>query len=414
MIRFLRFFQRHRFGPKPLYFFSLVVLLYAVADGIILFFLPILTKEYLGSMFLVGLVLASSSFWNIVADLFLGLRSKPIDYRVLTKVSFLLMLVLIGINLVPIGHIFYVNLGVLLLSMALWGFYFESMLLGIYDFVVVHTDKGEQAGSFGVIGVFRSLGYVIGPVIAGLAILASDSTVLFSAALFSLIGLTFFSLKCNHHFYQLEAGSPSKRLNLKTELMIWEKIGRKIFPLLLMTFSLGVYSGVVFSITPILVETKLGFSLMGGFIVAAFSVPMILFTGLFGGMADKYGKRPFILGGAVLIILALSIFGAMTNPWLAIILALLAGTGMSLIYPSLEAQYSNYIEDHLGEEEETLGEMGVAINLGFIFGAAMAGLLVHLTDQFWLAYILVSAMFIITSLTYFFLGKRPAFGRDRI
>jgi len=138
-------------------------------------------------------------------------------------------------------------------------------------------------------------------------------------------------------------------------------------------------------------------------------LPMILFTGLFGGLADKYGKRPFILGGAVLIILALSMFGAMTDPWLAMALALLAGTGMSLIFPSLEAQYSNYIEDHLGDEEETLGEMGVAINLGFIFGAAMAGLLVHLTNQFWLAYVLVSVMFVITSLTYFLLGKKPAF-----
>jgi len=409
MIRFLRFFQRHRFGPKPLYFFSLVVLLYAVVDGIILFFMPILAKEYLGSMLLVGLVLASSSFWNIVADLFLGLRSKPIDYRILTKASFLLMLALIGINLVPIGHIFYVNLGVLLLSMALWGFYFESMLLSTYDFVVVHTDKGEQAGSFGVIGVFRSLGYVIGPIIAGLAILASDSTVLFSAALFSLLGLAFFSLKCNHDFPQSEASPPSKRLNLRTELKIWEKIGRRLFPLLLITFSLGVYTGVVFSMTPILVETKPGFPLMGGFIVAAFFMPMILFAGLFGSLADKYGKRPFILGGAVLIILALSIFGAITDPWLAMAMALLAGTGMSLLYPSLEAQHASYIEDHLGEEEEVLGEMGVTINLGFIFGAAMAGFLVYLTGQFWLAYVLVSVMFVITSLTYFFLGKKPAF-----
>lgn len=407
MFRVFGHFKKHGLNHRHLYLFSLVLLLYTIADGMIVFFLPILAKEHLESMIIVGLVLASSSFWDIVADLFLGMRSKPIKYQVLTRVAFFLIFALIAVNLLPTGHNFYFSLGVLLLSMVLWGFHYEAMLLGSYNFVVVHTDKPEQASSFGVIFAFRSLGYTIGPIIAGLAILQGNNLVLAIAAFFIILGFIFFNLKCKDGFPKAAAEAATRKMRLRTEFKIWRRIGRKIFPILLVTFSLGVFAGVVTSMTPILVETKENFSLWGGFIVAAFSVPLIIFGGWFGSLADHHGKRQFILLGGLLIILTMSVFGAVGSPWLAMILAFLAGTGVSLLFPSTEALYSNYIEDHAGDEEETLGEMGVASNLGFILGAALGGISVALTGSFWTAYLLVSIFFII-SLTCFSLAKKTS------
>ena len=401
MWQLLHYFKRYQFKQKQLYLFSIIILLYTIVDGMVTFFLPLVAKEILHSMALVGIILASSSVWDIVADVFLGFRDGEVEHKRLIRLAFFLVLILLGINALPIEDNFLLGLVILLLSMILWGFHYEYMVWGTYDFIIDTTDKEDQATSFGVVEVFRSLGYAIGPIIAGTAILVSFHLVLGSAAFLGILALLLFVFFSS--FYQeLPTRSQKKRrLNWRAELHLWKKIGSKILPLLIMTFSLGIFNGVVFSLTPILVETKESFSLFGGFIVGAFWIPMILFTGWFGQLADRWGKKQFILLGSFLVIIALSVFGLVANPWVALTLALVAGTGTSMFYPALNAQYSNYIEDHIDEEKEAIGEMGVSVNLGFISGASLGGIFVSLTGGFWAAYFLVALAFMVSGVVYY-------------
>lgn len=399
MLRLWPYLRNHR-HQTSLYTFSLVALLYTITDGIVTFYLPILAEEVLTSMALVGIVLASSSVWDIVADLFLGFQSKEVKHKQLIRWAFVIMLLLIGSNILAVSGGLGVRRAILLLSMLLWGFHYEAMIWGVYDFVVDTREKGTQAASFGVISVFQSLGYAIGAVIAGTAILVSAKTALGTGSLFAALGLVLFSI-----FITTYREPPSKehqrKLHFRTEIQLWRKIGRKIFPLLLVTLSVGLFNGVVFSMTPILVETRAGLSLLGGFIVGAFSVPMILFTGWFGRLADKYGKHQFVILASFLIAATMSVFGLVDNPWVAAVLALTAGTGLSLLYPALDSQFSAYIGEHTGQEKETLGEMGVSVNIGFILGAALGGIFVSLTGSFWLSYFLVAVAFALSGLIYF-------------
>lgn len=402
MLRLWHHFQSHRFSHKQLYMFCVVILLYTIGDGIISFFLPIAVERHLKYMVLVGFVLASSSFWDIVADIFFGISNKPLSYRILTKIAFILMLGLILLNLLPTGERFGLSLGVLLLSMVFWGFYYESFIIGTYDFVVVTTEKREQATSYGVIEVFRSLGYTIGPIIGGWAILKSMEAALVSAAFFALIGLVYLVTQLKKESKLPLEKQSRRRISLRDELNLWGKIGRKIYPLLLMTFSLGFCNGVIFSITPIMVEEKINFTNLGGFIVACFTLPMVLLSGLFGSLASRYNKHLFVISGSLLVTLSFIFFGVLETPWLAMAAAFLVGTGISLFTPALDAQYGGYISDHTRQEKETLGEMGVAVNLGFIVGTSLAGVAVAASNGYWLPYFLVSLVFALTSLVYYF------------
>jgi MFS family permease len=399
MLHLLYRWRNHR-HQTSLYTFSLVALLYTIADGIITFYLPILAEEVLTSMALVGIVLASSSVWDIVADVFLGFQSKEVKHKQLIRWAFVIMLISIGSNVLGLGGSLGVRQAILLLSMLLWGFYYEAMMWGVYDFVVDTREKGTLGASFGVISVFQSLGYAIGPVIAGMAILISAKTALGTGSLFAILGLLLFSMFTTT-YKEPQSKTLESKLHLRAELALWKSIGRTIFPLLLMSLSVGLFNGVVFSMTPILVEAKANFHLLGGFIVGAFSIPMILFSGWFGRLVDKYGKHQFVMLASFLIATTMGVFGLVDNPWVAAVLALVAGTGLSLLYPALDSQFSGYIGEHTKQEKEALGEMGVSVNLGFILGASLGGIFVSLTGGYWVSYFIVAAVFAFSSFIYF-------------
>jgi len=51
----------------------------------------------------------------------------------------------------------------------------------------------------------------------------------------------------------------------------------------------------------------------GGYILGTFGVVSAASTLLFGGLADRYGKKKFVVGGGVLASLSIAIFGLDTN-----------------------------------------------------------------------------------------------------
>jgi len=351
MLRLTRHIKNYGFKNKPFYLFSLVILLYSIADGMVSFFLPVFVKRIVPSMALVGLILASSSIWNIVADLFLGFKKKIWHYKKLVTVSFLLLLLLIIINFLPKSLIGQLKLITLFLLMMFWGFYYESMSWGTSDFIVGMIDQKEQASSFGLIQVVTALGYTIGPVIAGSMILFSNNLTLIITGFFALMGFFLFLSKGLSKFSLTKVGDRKRILSIRTEFKLWKLIGVKILPLLLVSLSLGLYTGIVFSFTPIL--TALNHSLLpfGGLIVSLFSAPTILFSGWFGALADKRGRKPVILLGMFLIFLAIGFFGVVQQVWLALLMALVSGLGASAFIPALNAEFTSYINRHFDQRK---------------------------------------------------------------
>jgi len=387
-------FQHWKHQDHYLYRYAMVVFLYATLNGIVSFILPVYLEETIPSLTIVGLILASSSIWNIVTDFVLGLAKKSPSYRGLTQ---LVGMILFGLFIMIWLHVHIVTL---IIATVLWGVYTELFTFANFDYVVVSSCKEDRAGHFGLMTNFRSLGFAIAPIMIGVAVAEDKKIALFTGLFFSICMIVLFQIQ----LWQKKLPDPiivkPKRRNLIAHLKLWKSIGHKMAIYLWIYFVRGVADGVLTSFVPIFVEMKQELKLYGGFIVAGLSLPTAFVSGYFGSLADRFGRTKFILLGIFISAVTLLFFGFVSNPYLAIILSLFIGVGYSLYSPALEAEMGEYVAKHHSQEAEAESESGIVYNLGFIVGAGLTGLLVSILGGFGPAFAILGLLYGVVGLRF--------------
>ena len=92
-----------------------------------------------------------------------------------------------------------------------------------------------------------------------------------------------------------------------------------------------------------------------------------------GFLVDKYGARPFLIGGTLLMSLSLTFMGMATAFWQILLLATLSGVGNSVIHPADYAILSGSVDkDRMGRSFALHTFSG---NLGFSTGAPVTAFL---------------------------------------
>ena len=92
-----------------------------------------------------------------------------------------------------------------------------------------------------------------------------------------------------------------------------------------------------------------------------------------GFLVDKYGARPFLIGGTLIMSLSLTCMGFATAFWQILVLATLSGVGNSVIHPADYAILSGSVDkDRMGRSFALHTFSG---NLGFSAGAPFAAFL---------------------------------------
>jgi FSR family fosmidomycin resistance protein-like MFS transporter len=92
-----------------------------------------------------------------------------------------------------------------------------------------------------------------------------------------------------------------------------------------------------------------------------------------GFLVDRYGARPFLIGGALLMSLSIAAMGLATQFWQILVLATLSGVGNSVIHPSDYAILSGSVDkDRMGRSFALHTFSG---NLGFSAGPPVAAFL---------------------------------------
>ena len=92
-----------------------------------------------------------------------------------------------------------------------------------------------------------------------------------------------------------------------------------------------------------------------------------------GFLVDRYGARPFLIGGALLMSLSIAAMGLTTQFWQILVLATLSGVGNSVIHPSDYAILSGSVDkDRMGRSFALHTFSG---NLGFSAGPPVAAFL---------------------------------------
>jgi FSR family fosmidomycin resistance protein-like MFS transporter len=81
-----------------------------------------------------------------------------------------------------------------------------------------------------------------------------------------------------------------------------------------------------------------------GLAIAVMSAAAALMQTPMGFLVDRYGARPFLVGGTLLMTLSIAAMGCATAYWQVVVLALLSGVGNSVIHPADYAILSGSVD----------------------------------------------------------------------
>ncbi len=112
-----------------------------------------------------------------------------------------------------------------------------------------------------------------------------------------------------------------------------------------------------------------------GMIAAAYPITEMLTALVFGALADKYGRKPFIVGGLVLSTVVLPLFSLTKNFVLLVIIHAIQGIAAAMIVVSTLALIADHAKVNLRGRE--MGVYDFANIGGYIIGPFAAGLLIH-------------------------------------
>ena len=147
---------------------------------------------------------------------------------------------------------------------------------------------------------------------------------------------------------------------------------------------------------------SLGFSLVGvsfavlkvtgstadlSYVIAAQTAPMLVFSLVSGVFADRFRPQRVIMAGNLAVVVGEGVFGLLMlvtgHPplWAMISLEAVNGIGSAVFYPASQALLPHLVPDTLLQEASSISRL--AMNMGQMTGAAVAGLLVALTGPGW-------------------------------
>ncbi len=355
---------------RTLYAMSFLVLFFALFDGLLGYLVPLLITNSGISKTMMGFILGTSSMFGFVFDILLCKAIKKTSLRRL----YIILFVICAVYPLILYHASTVWLYIL--AMGVWGLYYDLFNIGRYDFVGRNFDTSEHAHSFGILGAFSGLGYLLVPFFAGFLISKTINFIpfiwawifLFAVVIFFIFVLAFLK-KDKKAVVEKE-----KKTKLKfSELFIWERIGKVIYPVLILTVLLNVINAVFWTVGPLLIASWTDLGVFSSLFLAAYLFPP-LFVGWFVGIiTKKFGTKK--TGNVCLLIgsLALASFFLVQNHIVILVLTFISGFFISLAYPANNGTYADYIEESEVVAAEIESQADLATNLGYVIGPILAG-----------------------------------------
>lgn len=131
--------------------------------------------------------------------------------------------------------------------------------------------------------------------------------------------------------------------------------------------------GIIIPVLPYYSRDLGATSLHLGLLMAAYSLMQFIFAPIWGGLSDRWGRKPVLLIGLGGFALSLFIFGLANALWVLFAARILGGMLSSAAMPTVMAVISDTTTE--GERAQGMGMVGAAMGMGMIFGPAVGGVL---------------------------------------
>jgi MFS family permease len=367
-----RHIKKYGSHHQPLYLVSFIIFFFTIFDSFVSYITPLILVERGFSNTYMGIIIGSSSFFGAIFDFIFCRFVKNVTFRRIFLVMFIICffypLLLWGASTVWI----------FLVAMSLWGIYYDLYNYGVFDFVGRYTKEEEHASSFGVIQVFKSLGQIVAPLVAGLTIVAA---VVFKSIIFAWLFLAIAVFSFAVLVFQTRNKKPFYRENnsfsidSSKKITVMFKISKIILPILIMTMMIYVVEAFFWTIGPIYAE-ELNLGQLSGLFVMAYSMPAVLFGWYVGAITSKFGKKrtayiAFLLGSLTMI----PFFYIENNAIPAIVVTFTAACFLGFSLPAINSVYADYISESPELESEIEAAEDFFTNLAYIMGPIVAGII---------------------------------------
>jgi len=380
--------MRTPFGVHPK---VLLLALARMAESVGNSFLIIVLPLYIASDFVTGgtFGLTEVAITGVVLSLFGIVNSalQPLTGRLSDRTGRRRAFVLLGLVLLAASSAAYA------VASSYWHLLAFRVGQGIAGALVVPTsialvndlaDDGNRGGNMGVYNAFRLLGFGFGPIGAGVVVAGGpysigvgtatgfEAAFLF-AGLTALIGAALVAL-----FVRDPATVGSTAGTDLTGVGVFDRDGTNIldpvFALGIVSFLTAVAIAMFATLEP-LVNARLNQGTrMFGLQFAAFVFAQIIFQAPIGRATDRYGRKRFVVIGAVLLVPTTATQGLILDPWAMLGARFAQGFAGALVFAPALALAGDLAPE--GGSGSTLSVLTMSFGLGIAVGPLASGFLV--------------------------------------
>ncbi len=399
---------KYRINPK-LFSAGMMVFFFVVFDGILMYLAPIIITGAGISESLLGLIIGSSSIAGMLFDFFLCRAIKETHYRR----TFLFMFILAV--LFPLFLFGGRTVTIFLVAMAAWGFYYDFYNIGTIDFVERTANPEKHVSNFGILRSFEGSGYLLAPFAGSTLLLLLHpgprmllvlAALLFISFLFYLI-LVLRPIAERKEYEGVVRKSP---LSFFTEMDLWKKVWRILFPILLLTLTINLIDAAIWTFGPIFSEhIGMASGISGGIFMTAYALPPLLVGWIVGIIARRFGNAHTAQGAIAIGSIILISVGLVASPILLMLLIFATSFFFSIGWPSINAVYTEYIEKTPVRRKETETLQDLFTNLGDTGGPIVGGYMAQYLG-FTHSFVALGVLGVITAIILFMITPRVITG----
>ena len=348
---------------------SMILFFAFLADAILSSWVPGLVEDTFKSPVVMGFVLSFSSIVGLGADMIFPQILKGVNFKKLLFFGIILSLSfslsLISATLIPFILIF-------LVSMGIWGVYYEVIGFSNHQFVADSVPLRMHASTWAFIGVFKNLAYFIGPLLTGLLVAYNFRFPAYFAIIFALISLLILIVSKRQHERPISV--EIEKISFSCELEHWSVLFKKVWPILIVSTMLGIVDAVFWTTGAVYTGKLAETSLWGALFLPIYALPslfvgfIIAKKGVVGGK-KKAALRFFLLSGIFLALL--NLYQGVFWQLAAVFCSSLA---LAITYPLIEGVYSDVIERMGRQKRHMIGLCSSTTSISYIIGPILAGI----------------------------------------
>lgn len=382
---------------------SVILFFVYLGDAILSDWVPSFMQVTLGGSLLMGIVFSFSSVVGFASDLIFPQLLRKYRAR-------RLFLLAMGASLVFSGVLMWTTswswIVLFLLAMAVWGVYYELLWFGSTQFVADNVPVESRSGVWGMISVFKSLAYFLGPIFGSwLAISRGNLPVIVTAASSVCVGYIVWTLTSRKEKNAELVNEPMEKFDIKEEIGYWRVLFAHVWPVLLISLTMGLIDATYWTTGTVLSDNMAKHGILGGMFLPAYMLAPIFMGLVLAKLGIYKGKKKIAEVFLLISGVFLACLGIGENIYLMLSLSLLVGISLSITWPMVDAVYSDILARMGKERKHMVGLSSSTMSLAYIIGPILAGVIASVVGER-LTFVVMGFLAIVVATVLFFVTPR--------